>query len=225
MRWIAIPLTVIAAGCASMPMPASVKNSWESMKRRPNKMVVSAAPNYIERDGFPFHQGMLVRCHFFLNEEPITMPAEGEMTFTAYDKSKVGDNPAPQPVGVYVIKKEELAKHQTRDIVGTSYAFWLPYEPDCQTQMVVNATFRPTYGEPFTAEPSNVSLTPLKQTIASQSTTEKRRPRPNYVAFDSIGPKSKPETSTIAIRQPGAPNVQPAGGAIPQNSAGQPKSP
>jgi hypothetical protein len=219
MRWIAIALTASATGCASLQ--TRVVHKWKSMERRPNKVVVSAAPNHIERDGFPYHQGILVRCHFFLNEEPITMMAEGEMTFTAYDKSKVGDNPAPQPVGVYVIKPEELDKHRSRDIVGVSYAFWLPYEPDCPTQMVVNATFRPTYGEPFTAEPSTVSLSPLKQSLTELNTAEKRRPRPNYVAFDSIGPKSAaPKPATIDMtRKPGLP-VQQTGGMIPQNSVG-----
>lgn len=217
LRGIAIALTAsAAAGCASMPMVSQkMHDKWESMKRRPNKMIVSVAPNYIEKDGFPYHQGLLARVHFFLNDEPMTMPAEGEMTFVAYDKSKMNDKPVPEPVGVYKITNEELAKHQTKDIVGVSYAFWLPYEPGCQTQMVVNASFVPTYGAPYTAEPATVSLAPLKQSVAANS-TEKRQPRPNYVAFDSIGPKSKASVSTVPLNKPGIPNnaVQPTGGVF-----------
>ena len=220
MRWIALALTAAATvGCASLPMSKTLTNSWESMKRRPNKMVVSAAPNFIEKDGFPYHQGMLVRVHFFLNEEPITMPAEGEMVFVAYDKSKVGDTPVPEPVGMYKISTEELAKHLTKDIVGVSYAFWLPYEPAGPTQVVVNASFKPTYGEAFTSEPSTVSLSPLKQSVTAASAAERRRPRPNYVSFDSAVPKQRAPVSSFNFNKAGTPNLhQDDGTALKTNA-------
>jgi hypothetical protein len=227
LRGIAIALTAAAAtGCATMPMMSQkMHDKWESMKRRPNKMIVSVAPNYIEKDGFPYHQGLLARVHFFLNDEPMTMPAEGEMTFVAYDKAKASDKTVPEPVGVYKITNEEMAKHQTKDIIGVSYAFWLPYEPDAQTQMIVNATFVPTYGAPYTAEPATVSLTPLKNSVAAANTAEKRRPRPNYVSFDSIGPKSKGTVSTLPLNKPGLPNnaLQPTGGVFTQPAARPPQ--
>lgn len=222
LRWIAISLTAACAGCTSTSMTTAIMEKWDSIKRRPNRMIVSVAPNYIEKDGFPFHQGMYVRAHFFLNDEPVTMPAEGEMTFIAYDKSKGDptDGTNPTPVGVYRITKDELPKHQRKDIIGDSYIFWLPYEPSGPTQMVVNANFKPKYGEAFTSEPSIVHLTPLKTSVTAANTEEKRRPRPNYVAFDSLAPKQTVKVETIALNnKPGTTEVETIGGAKPVSAA------
>ena len=223
LRWIAISLTASCLGCTTMPMTTAFKQKWESMQRRPNRLIVSVAPNYIEKDGFPFHQGMYVRVHFFLNDEPLTMVAEGDMTFVAYDKSKNGDPLAggdPQPVGIYRIASDELSKHLRKDIIGDSYIFWLPYEPETPTQMVVNASFNPKYGEPFTSEPSVVHLTPLKHAVATANAADKKKPRPNYVAFDSLAPKRTAEVSTIALNnKPGTSiRVPTIGGAAPINA-------
>jgi hypothetical protein len=223
LRWIAISLTASCLGCTTMPTTTAFKQKWESMQRRPNRLIVSVAPNFIEKDGFPFHQGMYVRVHFFLNDEPLTMVAEGEMTFVAYDKSKNGDPLAGgdlQPVGVYRIAADELPKHLRKDIIGDSYIFWLPYEPETPTQMVVNASFKPKYGEPFTSEPSVVHLTPLKHAVATANAADKKKPRPNYVAFDSMAPKRTAEVSTIALNnKPGTSiHVPTIGGATPINA-------
>jgi hypothetical protein len=223
LRWIAISLTASCLGCTTLPTTTAFKQKWESMQRRPNRLIVSVAPNFIEKDGFPFHQGMYVRVHFFLNDEPLTMVAEGEMTFVAYDKSKNGDPLAGgdlQPVGVYRIAADELPKHLRKDIIGDSYIFWLPYEPETPTQMVVNASFKPKYGEPFTSEPSVVHLTPLKHAVATANAADKKKPRPNYVAFDSMAPKRTAEVSTIALNnKPGTSiHVPTIGGATPINA-------
>jgi hypothetical protein len=218
LRWTAICLAAASMGCTTTGMTTAFRNSWESMKRRPNRMIVSVAPNFVERDGFPFHQGMLVRVHFFLNDEPITMRADGEMTFVAYDKGKNGDNPTP--VGLYRISNEEMLKHLRHDIVGDTYVFWLPYEPESPTQMVVNASFKPKYGDPYTSEPSVVHLTPLKQAVASANEPDKKRPRPNYVAFDSQAPKQTATVSTISLNnKPGAAQIETIGGARPLSGA------
>jgi len=220
-RWIAVFFAALSVGCTSpATMSVTLKETWEKIKRRPNRLIVSASPNYIEKDGFPFHQGLFVRAHFFINDDPITMQADGEMTFTVYDKAKNGETPTP--VGLYRISNEDMPKHLRKDIVGDSYVFWLPYEPETPTQMVVNASFRPPYGDPYTAEPSIVHLTPLKSAVAAASAAEmKKSPRPNYVGFNSQAPKERAVVSTIPLGRPteGTTTIQTFGGPKPLNGA------
>jgi hypothetical protein len=217
LRGIALFLAATLVGCAT-PSVEVFKHTYEKLKRRPNRLIVSVAPNYIEKDGFPYHQGLLVRVHFFLNEEPIPMRAEGTIRFVAYDKSKMGDG-EPEPVGIYVIKPEDLPKHLRKDIIGESYVFWLPYEPAAPTQVVVNASFQPTYGDLISTEPSTVHLSPLKHAVATANSAEKKRPRPNYVSFDNLAPKQEAVVQTIPLNgPPGTTKVKTIGGHVPPNA-------
>jgi hypothetical protein len=146
-------------GCVGLPtLP---KDPLTFLTAVPNKMVVSVSPNHIERDGLPFHQGMFCRIHFFHNDEPMPLAVDGNIQIMAYDRAKNGDNPIP--VGVYQINGEQLAKHKRKDFIGTSYVFWLPYEPEKPTDMIVSASFKPSRGEAFSSNPSTVHLMPLKQ--------------------------------------------------------------
>jgi hypothetical protein len=226
---IRIALPVIAAcglltGCVATPKLSLDARQW--LLRPPTRMAIGVTPNHLERDGMPFHQGMFCRIHFFVEEEPVPVAADGDLQILAFDRGKNGDDPTP--VGQYVITAAEIDKHRRKDMIGDAYVFWLPYEPEKSTQMLVSATFKPKNGNPFSASPTVLHLTPLKRARPGEALAAKRQPYPQYTMIESPREARRPEVASIPLRnrigQPQTPSgqsgfvdpqVMPASAAVP----------
>ena len=200
---------IFFTGCASVGMPTALQQPTAYFRTVPKNMVVSISENYLEKDGLPFHQGMYCKVHFF--GEGLANPLEvaGDLQFVAYDRGKNGDQ--PNPVGVYLTPAAELAKHQKKDFVGTTYVFWLPYEPEKSTEMAVQATFKPVRGEPIASSVTKLMLNPLRQSVASFKTQRKLNQSPVTIVDAVPQKQGSPQVSTFDFRNPNPPMNSSAG--------------
>ncbi|HVJ79620.1 MAG TPA: hypothetical protein VNC50_01010 [Planctomycetia bacterium] len=179
---VAAPVLACLAGCASLPSAPSLSDPMAVFRKAPVKMVVNLSQTHLEKDSMPYHQGMVATVYFFDADERNSLAVDGDIHFVAYDKAKHGDE--PKPVGEYDIPAAKLQTHKKKDLIGDTYTFWLPYEPEQKTTMVVVASHRPKRGVPMVSEPSSIALTPLKESKAVAEKSSAAAARRQFVMID-----------------------------------------
>jgi hypothetical protein len=126
--------------------------------QEPTSMVVTVSPSMMFELGKGEQRGMLSRVYFFRGDDPVPVKVSGELTFVAYDTKK-GDSNRP-PDGVYTVSADSLGQHYRKDVVGPSYVCWLGYEPQQETQILVQARFRSSQKTELVGKVVSVDLQP-----------------------------------------------------------------
>lgn len=143
------------SGCATTSAWTMVAKPWKK-HHPPTRMVLMVTPSPVEGPGFKVHNGLICRAYFFAGKdaEPVQLKG-GDIVFTAYDRS----NPDPQqPDGLYEIPESDMPKHLRKDIVGDSYVFWLPFNSDAASHVLVQGELKLPNGEVITSSAVSVEL-------------------------------------------------------------------
>ena len=151
---------VMTSGCASSGL-------FGPKTGHPDKIVLLLTPSRLENAGEAPRQGMMCRSYFFKDNDPTPMKVKGDLVLTAFDRGRHQPNGPPE--GLYQIPESKLANHYRKDIVGASYLFWLPYDPQDDTQMVVQGFFRSKKGREVESGLVAVDLTPSVTVARSSS--------------------------------------------------------
>lgn len=158
----------------------------------PTRMVMTCSEIPLESDGKPVHQGMLCRVYFFAGDGAYPVPANGALSFKMIDPVKGG--PGRTPDGIYTVSAEEMPLHLRRDIVGDSYVFWLPYEPEMKTKVSLEASFTPHHQTQPVLGLVAVELNP----VAAKEGLAKIPPKPNARIMGMSARTVPPVTTTAS---------------------------
>jgi hypothetical protein len=221
LRFASLTALVSLAGCTSLNPPTALTDPASLFRTAPTMMVVNVVDAPLEVDTVTKTQGLLCRAYFFRGDDG-PLQVSGETLFKIYDKGKNGED--PRPARMYTTPPHELANHYRKDFIGHSYLFYLPYEPEKKTEIVVIGAFQPTNGKAFTSTPVKQILLPssLAKAMAHAAKPSPSKLYPQYTIIDrNAGKAPLPNGTTIASGVAG-PMSLPAPVSTPVQVAKQP---
>jgi hypothetical protein len=159
-----LPLALLAtlggAGCVTTAPSVHQLNPFRK-PATPKKMLVLVTPMSADNGG-RMQQGMLCRVYFHETENDRPIPVNGALVVRAHDQSfPLADG---KPNGVFHVPADKLTGHLRSDIIGTSYVFWLPYEPQGPTRLMVQAAFEAAGGSVIESNAVALDIAPAGET-------------------------------------------------------------
>jgi len=93
----------------------------------PDRVLCSWTDTVLHQPGEPGIRGFGGRVFFYVDGEKDPVEVDGALIVYAFD-AQAADPRNPQPEKKFVFKREDLHTHYSKNKVGHSYSFWLPWD-------------------------------------------------------------------------------------------------